>query len=398
MEITITPSKLKGSVAAIPSKSQAHRMLICAAFSKSPCKILCSHTNQDIDATVSCLQALGATIIRKEGCFQVEPIKAFPHCAVLDCGESGSTLRFLLPVVGAMGITATFVLHGRLSQRPLSPLWEEMERMGCQLTRPTQSTILCTGKLMPGEYVIDGGVSSQFITGLLLSLPIVSGDSGLTIKGRIESEPYIRLTEQVLALFGIQYANGKIMGHYPFEAPSALQVEGDWSNSAFFLTANALGSQIHISNLNQDSVQGDKEIYSLIPQLHQNHTISVAQIPDLMPILAVLAAAKEGATFTDIQRLRLKESDRVASVAAMLQAMGVNVIVSEASMTVYPAIFHGATIDSCNDHRIAMAAAIAATVSQGNITILNAQCVAKSYPTFWEEYGRLGGKYEQYIR
>lgn len=394
MEITIQPSKLSGSLRAISSKSQAHRILICAALSDSPCTVICPDTNQDIDATASCLRQLGADIQRTATGFQVTPIKVLPKTATLDCGESGSTLRFMLPVAGALGVNSAFLLHGRLGQRPLSPLWEEMNRMGCHLSKPNENTIRCQGKLISGNYQIDGGISSQFITGLLFALAIIPGRSNLHITGQLQSKPYVDITYEVLSKFGIS-ANGEtIHGCYPFRSPTALEVEGDWSNGAFFLVANALGNSIEISNLHESSVQGDREISALIPLLKENQTISVAQIPDLMPILSVLAAANHGATFTHIQRLRLKESDRVTAVSQMLNAMGIATRITDSEMIVYPGTFHKAVIDSFNDHRIAMAAAIAATIADGPITIQNPQCVAKSYPTFWEEYKRLGGQYE----
>ena len=170
MDITIYPRPLRGEVEIIPSKSQAHRYLICAAFADAPTQLVCPETNRDIEATADCLAALGARILRTDSGYTVFPVSDVPERAVLNCGESGSTLRFLLPVVGALGVDATFQLAGRLPQRPLSPLWEEMERMGCTLARPTPDTLRCIGKLIPGRYVIDGGVSSQYITGLLLAL------------------------------------------------------------------------------------------------------------------------------------------------------------------------------------------------------------------------------------
>ena len=170
MDITITPRKLRGSITAIPSKSQAHRLLICSAFADGPTKLICPDTNRDIEATADCLNALGAKITRTADGYLAEPITQVPETAVLNVCESGSTLRFMLPIAGALGVDATFRMAGRLPQRPLSPLWEEMERMGCSLSRPSENTIRCRGKLQPGDYSIDGSVSSQFITGLLFAL------------------------------------------------------------------------------------------------------------------------------------------------------------------------------------------------------------------------------------
>ena len=392
MDITITPGPLRGTVAAIPSKSQAHRMLICAVFSDRETKLLCPETNQDIEATAACLRALGAEITRTEDGYTVQPVKALPKEAVLPCGESGSTLRFLLPVVGALGVDGTFALEGRLPQRPLSPLWEEMERMGCRLSRPTSHTIRCQGRLQPGAYAIDGSVSSQFITGLLLALCLMDRPGTLEVTGKLESRPYIDLTEAAIAEFGGKPGGGD------FHSPGQARVEGDWSGGAFWLAAKALGSDLTVTNLNPASPQGDRAVVELLPVLGEDHPVSVADVPDLVPVLAVYAAATKGAVFTDIRRLRLKESDRVASVLAMIRALGGNGEATENALTIHPTPLTGGTVDAVNDHRIAMAAAIAATICKKPVTILGAQCVEKSYPQFWAEYRRLGGHYEQYIR
>ncbi len=398
MDITITPRKLSGSINAIPSKSQAHRVLICAAFSDKPTQILCPSTNDDIEATAECLRSLGADIQRTSDGYFVSPCRAIPERATLDCKESGSTLRFMLPIVGALGVEATFLLFGRLPQRPLSPLWEEMERHGCCLSRPTKNEILCRGRLTAGSYTIDGGVSSQFITGLLFALSLIPGKSRLEIVGKTESRPYIDMTMQVLSLFGTEVTDFQLGNGYPFTSPKVIRIEGDWSNGAFFIAANAMGNNITINGLNDESLQGDKQVVNVLNSMDKMVTVDASDIPDLVPILAVCAAAKNGAVFTNIERLRLKESDRVAAVSEMLRNLGSETVATEHTLTVYPAAFHSCTVDSCGDHRIAMATAIAATIADGPVTILGAQCVAKSYPSFWEEYKLLGGSYEQYIR
>lgn len=386
MDITIYPRQLRGEIDVIPSKSQAHRLLICAAFADRTTELRCAETNQDIEATVSCLRALGAQITATEAGYTVFPIQETPDTAVLDCHESGSTLRFMLPIVGALGVDGTFLMAGRLADRPLSPLWEEMERMGCCLSRPTANTLRCTGKLKKGEYTIDGGVSSQFITGLLFAHALMK-DCALTVTGKLESKPYVDLTNAALSLF----ADGR--------SPGDVTVEGDWSNGAFWLAANILGGKLTVRGLDKHSPQGDRAVVDILLQLKSGTpTVSAADIPDLIPILSVVAAAKHGATFTDIQRLRLKESDRVASVIAMLENLGGSATATEDSLTVFPAQLTGGTVDSCNDHRIAMSAAIAATVCKEPVTVLGAQAVNKSYPQFWAEYRRLGGNYEQHNR
>ena len=391
MDITITPGKLSGTITAIPSKSQAHRLLICAAFANNETTLICPDTNRDIEATVDCLNALGANIIRTADGYSVDPVSHIPETATLNCCESGSTLRFMLPIVGALGVDATFQMAGRLPQRPLSPLWEEMERMGCTLTRPTADTLRCQGKLKSGEYTIDGGVSSQYITGLLFALSLMGGGK-LNITGKIESLPYIEMTQKAMSIFGVRTNDYIVAPGQSFHTPGIWTVEGDWSNGAFFLAAQALGNPLDVQNLNPDSPQGDRASASLLKQLNENIVIDASDIPDLVPILSIVAGAKKGATFTNIQRLRIKESDRVASTIAMLEALGGKAESTEDTLTVYGTGYRGGIVDAQNDHRIAMSAAIAATVCTEPVTILGAEAVKKSYPKFWDEYARLGGK------
>lgn len=399
MNITISPRPLNGTLHIIPSKSQAHRFLIASALADAPTALNCAETNRDIEATASCLRSLGAKIERTDYGYRVTPITNIPLTATLDCGESGSTLRFLLPIVGALGVDATFMMHGRLPQRPLSPLWEEMERVGCTLTRPTSDTLRCQGKLRGGIYRIAGNVSSQYITGLLLALPLLPEKSTIKIIGTLESKPYVDLTMQVLRTFGIDVQDYHICGAQRYHTPKTITVEGDWSNGAFFLTANVLGSCVTVTGLNDDSVQGDRAICDALSAICRTKAIlSVADIPDLVPILSIAASIHHGAVFTHIERLRIKESDRVSSVIAMLEALGGRAEADEHTLTVHPVPLIGGTVDACNDHRIAMSAAIAATVCKSPVTVLGAQCVEKSYPNFWKTYQTLGGSYEQYLR
>jgi 3-phosphoshikimate 1-carboxyvinyltransferase len=397
MDITIQPGSLSGTVRIIPSKSQAHRLLICAAFADKETELICPETNEDISATADCLNALGEHIVRTENGYLVTPAVSIPNRAILNCKESGSTLRFMLPIVGALGVDGTFHLSGRLPERPLSPLKEEMERMGCALTVPERGIFRCTGRLKSGAYQIDGSVSSQFITGLLFALVLLNDECTLTITKKTESRPYIDMTFDALQMFGADIRNGCILPSLPLKSPKKLTVEGDWSNAAFFFAANAMESTIHLEGLRDDSIQGDrvcKDILSADGPME----VDATDIPDLVPILSVAAAVRCGGKFTGIGRLRLKESDRVASTVAMLRAFGVQAEADENTLTVQPGRFKGCTVQSENDHRIAMAAAIAATVADGPVTILNAQCVSKSYPAFWDVYKQLGGNYEQHIR
>ena len=388
MNITIHPKKLRGTVKVIPSKSQAHRYLICAALSDNETELICPETSRDMDATADCLRALGAKIERTAWGYRVTPIAAVPKTALLPCRDSGSTLRFLLPVVGALGVDATFQMEGRLPQRPLSPLWEEMERMGCTLTRPTADTIRCQGKLKSGDYSIDGGVSSQFVTGLTYAKDLIRGGAEVTITGRIESESYLTMTLQAQRLFGAPR----------YHSPGTVKVEGDWSGGAFWLAANAIGSALDIQDLDPDSIQGDRAAGKLLRELRENVEIDTKNIPDLVPVLAIVAAVNKGAVFRNVHRLRLKESDRVASTIAMIENLGGKAVEMGGHLVVHGTGLRGGTVDAVGDHRIAMSAAIAATVCTEPVTILGAECVEKSYPKFWAEYARLGGQYELNLR
>lgn len=397
MDITIQPGSLNGTVRAIPSKSQAHRLMICAAFSDAQTYLECPQTNADIEATARCLNALGAEILRTNDGYQISPINTIPEKAVLDCGESGSTLRFLLPIACALGVEATFQMQGRLPYRPLSPMWEDLERMGCRLSRPTETTIHTSGKLRPGTFSLSGRVSSQFITGLLFATALLEENSQIIITDALESKSYVDMTQAALKTFGVNTDNYCITDSCPFHSPGKISVEGDWSNGAFWLSAKALGNTLTVTNLDAQSPQGDKACADILAKLAENITVSAADIPDLVPILAVVAGAKKGAVFTDIARLRLKESDRVTSVCNMLNTLGAEAFADENTLIVRPGKYHACTIDAVNDHRIAMSAAIAATIADGPVTILGAECVSKSYPAFWQVYEELGGKYEQHI-
>ena len=408
MDITIFPEKLHGSVCAIPSKSHAHRVMVCAALADKPTRIEIPTICDDLSATISCIAGFGGEIEHCYGQAEViTPIQKLPTSAVAGCGESGSTLRFFLPLAGALGVDTTFLLEGRLPYRPLSPLWEELSRNGCHLSwlnrsnlqaaglqpsRAVTAGLHLSGALRPGHYRIDGGVSSQFISGLLMALPLLKGESKLELIGRVESQPYVDMTLQVLSQFGVSWDNFSTSGHQQFISPGTITVEGDWSNAAFWLAAAALGSNVEVTGLDHNSLQGDKAIAHLLPMLQKNITISAADIPDLVPILTVVAAANAGAVITDIRRLRLKESDRIQTIVEMLGALGGKAVADENTLNIYPSKLIGGTVDACNDHRIAMAAAIASTLCTQPVTILGADCVSKSYPSFWKEFTRLGGR------
>lgn len=388
----IHPAPLSGQISAICSKSMAHRLLICAALAPEGGEILCPETSKDIEATRACLRAM------RSG-------------APLACGESGSTLRFLLPVVAALGLQAEFHLEGRLPQRPLAPLDTQLEAHGAVLRRPKPEVLQCTGQLTPGSYTLPGDVSSQYISGLLFALPLLDAPSTLRVTGTMESRPYVEMTLDALRRFGICITEEQQVFHIPaapYQSPGTLRVEGDWSNAAFWLAAGALRRPMTVTGLNPRSLQGDKAIVQLLAQfgacvswqgdavtvspaaLH-GIDINAAAIPDLVPILAVVAAAAAGTTrIHHAARLRLKESDRLVTVRQLLESLGAEVEELADGLVIHGGKpLTGGTVDSCNDHRIAMAAAVAATLCREPVTVLGAEAVEKSYPAFWKDYERL---------
>lgn len=414
MELTLSPHPLTGTVAAIASKSQAHRLLICAALAWQGTKITCGQTSADIDATVRCLAALGADFAHCGDTVSVYPME-LPHGdRELDCGESGSTLRFLLPVVGALGAGATFRLHGRLAERPLSPLWEEMERHGCRLSRPSPDTLRCEGRLSGGTYRIAGDISSQFISGLLFALPLTGEDCDIMLTTPLESARYVDLTVQALARFGIDAERTAQGWHIPagsyFASCGKAAVEGDWSNAAFWLCAGAICAPITLTGLDPASAQGDREILELLRRFGAEITctesgitvspaplhaidIDARDIPDLVPPLAAVAACAEGTTsISGASRLKIKESDRLQSVADVLCAVGVRVQITDDGLRITGSPVRGGTVNARNDHRIAMLAGILSSVASQSITVQGAEAVSKSYPNFWEDFKRLSAR------
>ena len=416
MKRMISPGARTGRVHIPASKSQAHRLLICAALSEETCEIVCDGISADISATAECLRALGAKVERTETGFRISPIQKVPEgCCELLCGESGSTLRFLLPVVGALGAQAAFHREGRLPQRPLAPLDGVLTAHGMTLSEEGD-LLLCSGQLQAGEYVIAGNVSSQYISGLLMALPRLAGESTLTVTGPLESAAYIAMTEDALRLSGVEFSkNGAsyaIPGGQRFRLPLCTAVEGDWSNAAFFLCMGALAKGgVCVEELNLKSSQGDRGVLDVLRAFGaevgeegdtvtvrrgtlRGVTIDASPIPDLIPVLSVVASVAAGETRVEnASRLRLKESDRLQSTANLLRALGGRVEEKEDGLVItgVPAL-HGGAVETQNDHRLAMSAAVAACAAAGEVAVDNDACVAKSYPRFWEDYGSLKGE------
>ena len=416
MKRTIIPGARTGRVRIPASKSQAHRLLICAALGEEKTEVVCDGISADIAATAKCLSALGAKIEEMETGFLVSPIKKVPEgrCE-LYCGESGSTLRFLLPIVGALGVQAAFHREGRLPQRPLAPLDGVLTAHGMTLSEDGD-LLLCSGQLQAGDYEIAGNVSSQYISGLLMALPRLMGESTLTVTGTLESAAYVAMTEDALRLSSVEFSkNGAsyaIPGGQRFRLPARTAVEGDWSNAAFFLCMGALAKEgVRVEGLNLKSSQGDRGVLDVLRAFGaavseeenavtvrrgtlRGVTVDASPIPDLIPVLSVVASVAAGETRVEnAYRLRLKESDRLQSTANLLRALGGRVEEKEDGLVITGVlVLHGGETQTQNDHRLAMSAAVAACAAMGEVTVDNDACVAKSYPRFWEDYGSLKGE------
>ncbi len=414
MNILCTPAEISGKIKAISSKSDAHRLLICGALADAPTKVYCNVMSKDIAATVDCLKNMGAEIKVDGEIITITPNK-FNEKAELDCNESGSTLRFLLPVVSALGIDATIMGHGRLPERPISPLKEEMERMGVAFHNGSKFPLRLTGQLQAGEYEILGNVSSQFITGLLFALPLLDGDSRIKLIPPVESRSYLNITLSALRKFGIEIIEEEnlyiIKGNQKYISPKEIAVDGDWSNSSFFLCAGALNEKgLTVADLDINSPQGDKAILDVLRKMGaqveingtkitvkknklKGITVDAADIPDAVPIISVVATMCEGKTrIINAGRLRIKESDRIKSVVDMLTAVGGKVEETADGMIIYGgAELKGGTVDGCNDHRIVMSAAILSTLCKSDVTITDYKAVEKSYPHFFNDFNKMGG-------
>jgi 3-phosphoshikimate 1-carboxyvinyltransferase len=390
------------------SKSQAHRLLICAALGTEETRIRCDGISDDIAATVRCLNAIGADIRETAEGLLVRPRTGPEEAAELPCGESGSTLRFLIPVLGALGQSGTFRMEGKLPSRPLSPLKELCCEKG--MTIRAEGTLLhCAGQLRPGDYEIPGDISSQYISGLLMALPLLPGDSRLRVTGNVESADYIAMTEDALGASGIRWEKEgwiyRIPGGQKPALPPELTVERDWSAAAFFLCAGALSpAGITVAGMDPASRQGDRRIAELLRAFGaevlegpeglavrrsalRGLEIDASQIPDLVPALSVVAAAAEGETrIVNARRLRLKESDRLETTAAMLSALGADIRQTEDGLRIRGRTrLRGGTAEAAGDHRIAMSAAVAAGACASPVTVLGAECAEKSYPRFWAD-------------
>ena len=415
MNITIKPGRLSGKVRAPASKSAAHRALVCAALGDALTTLRVNALNDDLEATIDALTALGAVIDfdpRGER-LAVRPIEGAPGLRrrieglegriaphvdygqrlTVDCGESGSTLRFMLPVTLALGARARFAGHGRLPERPNKPLTDALRAHGAVIDADTLP-MNAEGPLRGGLWSLPGDVSSQYVTGLLLALPLLPGDSEIRLTTLLASAPYVDMTLAMLRRFGITVepaAGGwRVPGGQAYRSPGELAVEGDWSAAAFWLAANAFGGDIAVEGLSDDSAQGDRAVARLLGRPE----IDASNVPDLVPALAAAAAVLPQRTvITGAARLRLKESDRLQTTAAVINGLGGHAEITADGLVIEGGMpLAGGEVDGANDHRIVMAASILATCCAGPTVIRGAEAVNKSYPAFFEHFRALGGK------
>ena len=409
MNVTITPGPLSGAVTPPPSKSQAHRLLIAAALADGESTITNVGRSQDIEATVNCLEELGAgfswagstVTVRGMGANPMSPLRRMA-CPRLACGESGSTLRFLIPVALAVRGGGIFTGRGRLMERPLKPYFDLFGEKGI-FHEFQDGALTVTGMLTPGTYRLPGDVSSQFITGLLHALPLLEGESEIVLTTPLESRGYADMTVEALSQFGVRVETRENGWHIPggqLYRPRSLAVEADWSQAAFWYAAMYLWD-VDVQGMNPHSSQGDRVMADYFDQFFMwADSFDVSGCPDLAPPLAVMAALRGmGHTrLVNAARLRIKESDRLASITAVLSALGADVEEGPdfLKITGKERLAGGVEVDSFNDHRIAMMAAIAATRCNHPVTINGAECVSKSYPNFWEEFEQLGGDIQRH--
>ena len=408
MNVRISPFLARGEVFAPPSKSVAHRLLILAGLKNGKTTVRNIGRSADVIATCNCLRALGAEVVIGDNFATVVGISQVKRGAMLDCNESGSTLRFLLPVAGALGANATFLGSQRLLSRPCGELIDEMERHGV-----LSNGWSFEGRLEGGEFNIDATVSSQFITGLLLALPILKDDSKINLNGKVVSKDYINITLSTLEKAGVVYqklGNSIIIkGNQGINLPDEVTVEGDWSGASFPLVLGAINGKVTVRGLDINSCQGDKEILAVLKKagaeveiIGDKITVSGERlkafshdfdgIPDLAPICAVLAGACEGeSVLSGIERLRIKESDRVLTTVQMLSGAGIFAEERDGKIAVRGGKADGCTFDGANDHRIVMSSAVLGSVAGGESVIIGSEAVRKSYPEFFEDFITLGG-------
>ena len=415
----IKANRLTGEVTPPPSKSILHRYIIASSLAKGISKIENISYSDDIIATIEAMKKLGAKIEKKDNYLLIDGSKTFDkkylnNNAEIDCNESGSTLRFLFPLSIVKKNKISFKGKGKLFKRPLNSYFENFDKYKIKYSYINENEILLDGELKSVEYEIDGDISSQFITGLLFSLPLLNGNSKISIKGKLESSSYIDITLDCLNKFGIKIMNNSyqefiIEGNQTYKSGD-YKVEADYSQIAFFLVANSIGSNIKINGLNTNSLQGDKKIIDFISQIDnwnkkEKLILDGSETPDIIPILSLKACtSKKEIEIVNIARLRIKESDRLRAIVKELSKLGFDLLEKEDSILInsrkdFNKIINNSPVylSSHSDHRIAMTIAIASTYYDGEIILDNLDCIKKSYPNFWEVFLSLGGKIYEYL-
>ena len=425
-DLKIYPSKLKGEVKIPPSKSMAHRAIICAALSDGLCIIENIDYSDDIIATIDAMNSLGAKIVKHKD--YIEVIGAYgsdekpQETRIIDCNESGSTLRFLVPISLLFKGSSKFIGRGNLGKRPLTTYYNIFERQGIEYSYEEGNlNLVINGELKPGTFEVEGNVSSQFITGLLFTLPLLKEDSKIIITTEMESKGYIDLTLRAMSDFGVEIINNNyrefiIKGNQKYNARN-YRVEGDYSQAAFFLCADSLGNDVLCKDLDLNSLQGDKEVIDILERMNlvfnandigvkgttngelASTVIDGSQCPDIIPVLTSVAALTKGTTeIINAGRLRIKECDRLAAVTSELNKLGAKIIEKEDGLVVtgVEKLQGGVEVWSHKDHRIAMTLAIASTRCEEPIVIKDYECIAKSYPKFFEDFKALGGNVHEW--
>jgi 3-phosphoshikimate 1-carboxyvinyltransferase len=418
--VKIEPSNLNGKIKIPPSKSLCHRAIIAAGLSGGRSEIYNVIYSEDIRATCSGMRSLGVEILEGENSLTVDGSSFGTLTSkTIDCNESGSTLRFLIPLALLAGEEVTFTGRGRLASRPLNPYYKIFDSQNIKYSSREGLPLTLQGVLVPGDYEVEGNISSQFITGLMFALPLLDGDSRIVITKELESKGYVDLTLDMLKRFSVEienrgYREFYIKGNQKYNSMN-YRVEGDFSQAAFWLTAGILGGEIECSDISQDSLQGDKAILDIIramggditvngdgilarPSKTRGITIDASECPDLVPILSVLASVSEGTTrIVRAERLRIKESDRLKSMATELKKLGADVTETADGLIINGVDrLGGGTLDSWNDHRIAMALAVASIKCTEPVIIINSDTVKKSYPDFFKDFSMLGGNVSEW--
>ena len=413
----IKADKLVGELSPPPSKSVLHRYIIASSLAKGVSKIENISFSEDIIATIEAMKKLGANIEQKENYLLIDGSDTFKNLnenIEIDCNESGSTLRFLFPLSIVEENKVLFKGRGKLFKRPMTPYFENFEKYKIKHSYIDENKILLEGKLKAGIYEIDGNISSQFITGLLFSLPLLEGESKIIINGKLESSNYIDISLDCLSKFGIKIINNSyqefvIEGNQSYRAGN-YRTEADYSQAAFFLVANAIGSKIKINDLSEDSLQGDKKIIDYISEIDKWNfkdtlILDGSETPDIIPILSLKAAVSgKKIEIVNVERLRIKESDRLKATVEELSKLNFDLIEKKDSILINSRENFKVnknekvvSLSAHSDHRIAMMIAIATTCYDGEILLDNLDCVKKSYPNFWEVFLSLGGKIYEYL-